>query len=99
MFYSFFPANGKSGSSAPGPEYQAHHGLPWAFKDDFAKLGLNVNDPKFGIWVRGGGNGGHQSWSHRYNELWRAFLRGKERTAADVIRYFNKLNNLHVSLS
>lgn len=31
----------------------AHHGLPWKYREWFAKRGLDVNDPQFGSWVRG----------------------------------------------
>lgn len=78
---------------APGEDYQAHHGLPWAKKDYFHEAGLNVNDARFGIWVKGGGNGGHQSWSYRYGKLWIKYIdRHPKADAADIIDYFNRLN-------
>jgi hypothetical protein len=58
---------------APGDQYQAHHGLPWAEVDYFDVAGLDVNDPRFGRWVKGGGNGNHQSWSRRYGNLWKKY--------------------------
>ena len=77
----------------PGSQFQAHHGLPWAQRDYFAKAGLNVSDTKFGIWVRGGGNGGHQSWSYRYGKLWKDYqMRNPIPDADDIIDYFNRLN-------
>ena len=59
---------------APFDGAQAHHGLPWNYKNWFAGKGLNVNDPKYGALVKGGGNGGHQSWSKAYDKVWRDFI-------------------------
>jgi RHS repeat-associated protein len=54
---------------------QAHHDLPWEFKDWFAgpRRGLNVNDPHFGRWVEGTPPGQHQNWWRFYNDAWRVF--------------------------
>jgi len=54
---------------------QAHHDLPWKFKDWFAgpNRGLDVNDPMFGRWVEGSPVGSHQIWSSRYNAAWGLF--------------------------
>lgn len=49
----------------------AHHGLPWKFKDWFAFRGLDVNDPEFGMWVEGRE---HAKWSWRYNMVWEEFI-------------------------
>ena len=77
----------------PGAGYQAHHGLPWAFKDYFDAAGININNPFFGRWVKGGGNGGHQSWSYRYNKIWENYINNHALpNAADIIDYFLKLN-------
>jgi hypothetical protein len=46
---------------------QAHHILPQALNERFTKLGININDPKWGAWVEGGI---HQSWSSAYNQDW-----------------------------
>ena len=78
---------------APGSNYQAHHGLPWEHKDYFGKAGLNVNDPKWGRWVKGGGNGGHQSWSKRYGNIWTTYKEAHPNpNADDIIDFFYKLN-------
>ena len=80
---------------APGPEYQAHHGLPWKNRDYFDQASLNVNDAKFGRWVLGGGNGGHQSWSWRYGALWDKYIDlHPVPDAGDIVDYFNRLNGL-----
>jgi hypothetical protein len=54
---------------------QAHHDLPQAFKKDFDKAGVNINDPSFGRWVEGGSIGDHQKWSKEFNDQWREFFR------------------------
>ena len=76
---------------------QAHHSLPWHYREWFAKRGLNVNDPQFGAWVDAtpGLSGNHQSWSRAYNQEWSDFIRDNFYTAsADAIK--NKLNSLRV---
>jgi len=56
---------------------------------------LDVNDAQFGRWVRGGGNGGHQSWSYRYGNLWDVYVKNHPAPdAADIIDYFGRLNGL-----
>ena len=80
---------------APGPNYQAHHGLPWKNKAYFERAGIDINDAKYGRWVRGGGNGGHQSRSRRYGKLWDDFAKNNpSASAAEIISYFNKLNGI-----
>ena len=80
---------------APGDGYQAHHGLPWADRDYFSAAGLDVNNARFGRWVIGGGNGGHQSWSYRYGQLWKKYIKAHPiPDATDIINYFNKLNGI-----
>ncbi len=79
----------------PGEGYQAHHGLPWAYRDYFHEAGLDVNDANFGRWVKGGGNGGHQSWSYRYGQLWKSYIKFHPiPNSADIVNYFNKLNGI-----
>jgi RHS repeat-associated protein len=55
---------------------QAHHDLPWEFRDWFAgpRRGLNVNDPRFGQWVEGTPPGLHQNWTRAYSDAWRTFI-------------------------
>jgi hypothetical protein len=55
---------------------QAHHDLPWTFKDWFAgsRRGLDVNNPNFGRWVEGTPPGPHQVWHGEYNTAWQTFI-------------------------
>lgn len=79
-------------SSKPFPDAQAHHGLPWNNREWFAERGLNVNDPKFGAWVKGGGNGRHQSWSKAYDNVWNKFITDNPTaTAHEVEKFYNSI--------
>lgn len=61
----------------------------------FDSAGININDSYFGRWVMGGGNGGHQSWSYKYNKLWERYINNHPiPDANDIIDYFNKLNGV-----
>ena len=67
--------------------------MPWKNRQYFQQAGLDVNDSRFGIWVKGGGNGGHQSWSAKYGHLWDDYIANHPiPDAEDIIAYFNKLN-------
>ena len=73
---------------------ETHHGLPWNYRDWFASKGINVNDPKYGAWVMGGGNGGHQSWSRAYDYEWRRFInRNKGATVQEIESFYNHIRN------
>lgn len=67
---------------------QAHHTLPWKFREWFAERGLNVNSTEFGAWVRGGGDGGHQSWSKAYNDVWDNFITGNPNASYNEVLEF-----------
>jgi hypothetical protein len=49
----------------------AHHGLPWKYREWFASKGLNVNNPQYGFWVEGRP---HSLWSWEYNNIWAEFI-------------------------
>lgn len=81
----------KNGSK-PFADAQAHHGLPWKYKDWFAEKGIDVNNSKYGAWVKGGGKGGHQSWSKAYDEAWNRFiLRNPNATVEQIEAFYNSL--------
>jgi RHS repeat-associated protein len=70
----------------------AHHDLPWTFRDWFARRGLNVNDPRFGRWVEGTPPGEHLRWSAEFEAEWRKFKdRFPSASAKDVIAFMNRL--------
>ena len=73
---------------------QAHHNLPWKFRDWFAGpgRGLNVNDSMFGRWVEGTPPGQHQNWTRLYQDAWEDFIaRNPAATRQEVIDYLNQL--------
>lgn len=73
---------------------EAHHGLPWKNREWFAEKGMNVNDPKYGAWVRGGGNGGHQSWSKQYGNVWDDYiLDNPSATKNQIENYYNSIRS------
>jgi hypothetical protein len=78
----------------PPPEFQrpqAHHDLPWKFREWFAGegRGLNVNDTQFGRWVEGGV---HQSWSRAYNNAWETFIQGNQSAGrSQVLQFLTQL--------
>lgn len=81
-------------SSKPFASAQAHHGLPWKYREWFAKIGLNINDPKHGAWVKGGGNGGHQSWSKEYDNVWKEFIENNPNASANQVEcYYYKIRS------
>jgi RHS repeat-associated protein len=73
---------------------QAHHDLPWRFKDWFAaeRRGLNVNDPQFGRWVEGTPPGQHQVWTRAYEDAWTEWiLKNQNATRQQVLDFLNQL--------
>ncbi len=71
-----------------GKGMQAHHIFPQKFINEFARVGININNPLFGSWV--GSN--HQSWSVAYNNAWQAFFKVYNNPTTQQI--FNKVAEL-----
>ena len=69
----------------------AHHVFPKQFTDRFARLGLDVNDPRFGVLL----DGQVHSQLHnvyRYNDEWRLwFGRTTNPTAGDALKFARDL--------
>jgi hypothetical protein len=73
---------------------EAHHNLPWIFRDWFAGQGrgLDVNDSQFGRWVEGSPHGPHQNWTAAYEQAWRIFIRNNPNASRqDVLNYLSQL--------
>jgi len=49
----------------------AHHVFPRQFSAQFERLGIEINDPRFGAWWQAGA---HQREAAAYNRAWRQFL-------------------------
>ncbi len=70
---------------------QAHHKLPWLFKDKFAQAGLDVNDPQYGSWVE---PHAHARFSYGYNRQWRLFFKNNPSPShLDIINELQRLDN------
>ncbi len=68
---------------------EAHHGLPWKFKDWFAAHGLDVNQAEYGFWVE---RGQHQKWSRDYNDTWGEFIEANPfATIENIIQFMGQL--------
>jgi len=73
---------------------QAHHNLPWKFRDWFAGQGrgLNVNDPQFGRWVEGSPQGPHQNWTRAYEDAWTEWIGNNQNASQqDTLDFLNRL--------
>jgi RHS repeat-associated protein len=57
----------------PRAGYDAHHVLPVQFGDRLARLGIDVNDARYGTWID---RTIHQGISTEYARDWEAFLQG-----------------------
>jgi hypothetical protein len=51
---------------------QAHHVFPQKYRDIFLNKGINVNDPRFGVWWN---STDHLNNAYKYNMEWGKFLR------------------------
>ncbi|MDB5357073.1 MAG: hypothetical protein JWN24_3526 [Phycisphaerales bacterium] len=85
---------------------QAHHDLPWTFKDWFAAHGIDVNEAQYGRWVEGTPPGGdpanwrfHQGWTPQFQKDWAEFME-IERTSGIVYsrqQILNKMADMRVA--
>lgn len=58
----------KTGKSGIGME--AHHTLPVKFESRFNEIGINIHDPKYGVWVE---TSEHKRKAYEYNKKWETF--------------------------
>jgi RHS repeat-associated protein len=74
--------------SIPFKDAQAHHVFPQEFEKEFLNLKIDVNDPQFAAWVKGGE---HQSWSKAYAREWARFLSEGKHSLQEVYRFAREL--------
>jgi RHS repeat-associated protein len=55
----------------PGRVAEAHHVLPQKYRSDFVKAGINIDDPKYLVWVE---KKLHRAISREYNIEWDKFM-------------------------
>ena len=65
----------------------AHHMLPQKFKDKFGKAKININDPKYGIWLE---KKSHSKKSYEYNQKWEDFFKNNHNPSTEEIEHFMK---------
>ncbi|MBR3074271.1 MAG: hypothetical protein IKH11_00755, partial [Bacteroidales bacterium] len=75
-----------NGGVAPAGK-QAHHMLPWEFRNDFDKAGIDINDPQYGMWLD---THEHLSKHKEYNKQWADFFQiaednNKQLTVDDIV--------------
>jgi hypothetical protein len=64
----------RAGDTKPGIDYEAHHDLPWEFREWFAAHKIDVNDAQYGRWVH---IDDHKTWHNenpKFNEVWEDFI-------------------------
>ena len=67
----------------------AHHMLPWDQIENMEKAGLDVNDPKYGMWLDAHE---HLSKSHEYDQAWKAFFKeNSSPTASQILDEMKRL--------
>ena len=68
---------------------QAHHTLPYKFEKRFSDIGINIHDPKYGVWLD---SKLHNKLSHKYNAEWKKFFKDNPSyTIEQVMEYAQKL--------
>jgi hypothetical protein len=66
----------KAAETPPPPGFEAHHDLPWEFRQRFAEAKLDVNEADFGRWVH---PDDHKLWHYdepKFNDFWEDFFYG-----------------------
>ena len=67
----------------------AHHMLPWDQIENMEKAGLDVNDPKYGMWLDAHE---HLSKSHEYDQAWKSFFKeNSSPTASQILDEMKRL--------
>ena len=75
----------------PDAGKQAHHTLPQKFRKEFSKIGINIHDPKYGVWLD---SKQHNKLSQKYNKAWEQFFKANTSYTVDqVMEHAKKLMN------
>jgi hypothetical protein len=64
----------RAGLEPPSGSHQAHHDLPWEFREWFAAHKIDVNDAAYGRWVH---IDDHKTWHNenpKFNDVWEDFI-------------------------
>lgn len=81
------------------PDYQAHHQLPQKYRNEFQSLGLQIDDPQYGLWwcSKSGVLTNHPSQAANYNAKWdEFFISNPDPTAESVLLYMTTVKTQFV---
>ena len=69
----------------------AHHILPVAFDEYFSKIGIEIHNPKYGVWID---SQQHRKLSSEYNKKWETFFKNNPTyTEEQVMDYAKTIMN------
>ncbi len=68
-----------------------HHVFPWHLRNAFLRKGINVNDPKFGVWWEARS---HLKNAPAYNREWGIFFRNNP-SQAQILRFGRSIMRKH----
>jgi hypothetical protein len=71
----------------PSGIIDAHHILPQEFEAFFASKGLNIHEPRFGVWWS---RSAHRSNAKDYNRAWNQFILNNPNATVQEITDFGK---------
>lgn len=77
-------------------DYQAHHQFPQKYRDQFAKVELDIDDPQWGRWwcSKSGVATNHQSQAGAYNARWDTFFAGiGTPSQAQILTFMRSIQN------
>ena len=85
--------NLKKATGLDPKDMDAHHMLPQKFNIQFEKAKININDPKYGIWLE---KKSHSKKSYEYNQKWEGFFKGFEKnnsepTAEEILTFMKQV--------
>ena len=85
--------NLKKATGLDPKDMDAHHILPQKFNIQFEKAKININDPKYGIWLE---KKSHSKKSYEYNQKWEGFFKGFEKnnsepTAEEILTFMKQV--------
>ncbi|MBO5088229.1 MAG: hypothetical protein J6C01_06100, partial [Lachnospiraceae bacterium] len=87
--------NDPDGIGDPGTDYDAHHIFPQKFREYFEIIGIDVDDPDYGIWLD---VHEHRSSAKSYNKKWEEFFGGfdsvEDISLDDIFEFISSLEKL-----
>ncbi len=85
-----------AGMADPGNAFDAHHICPQKFRNQFAKIGIDIDDARFGLWIE---KHVHRQGAYSYNKLWEGFFEAnkyasKEELGQAFLKFVRELDRL-----